>query len=64
VLDDDGCCVGIIAQADIAMMAGASRESVSRALADWKAERLIGTNNRFKMVLDVGELTQAANRHE
>lgn len=53
-----------ISQADIAMMAGASRESVSRALAEWKAARLVGTNNRFKLVLDIDKLAQAATRHE
>lgn len=53
-----------IAQADIAMMAGASRESVSRALAEWKAERLVTTSTRFRMVLDVGKLTDVASRHE
>lgn len=53
-----------IAQADIAMMAGASRESVSRALAEWKAEGVVGTSRRLKAVLDVRRLAQAATRHE
>ena len=53
-----------VSQADIALMAGVTRESVSRTFAEWKTEGIVDMNGRFKLLLDVRRLTEEASRHE
>jgi CRP-like cAMP-binding protein len=51
-----------IGQGDIAGMVGVTRESVNRTLTEWRNEGVLGSSDRYKLVLNVRRLAEEAAR--
>ncbi len=58
--DDDGQVVGPITQSDLASLCGASRESVSKAIASFERRQLIRREGRAYRLVDVAALERLA----
>lgn len=59
LLDLDGTGVPL-SQEDLASLIGASRSTVTRALADWRSRKIISTDQRRIQILDPAALTRLA----
>jgi CRP/FNR family transcriptional regulator len=49
-----------VSQIDLASMAGVTRESVNRTLADWKNSGVITSSDQFRLIVDVRRLAHLA----